>query len=166
MSGFELDAEPEIVSRYLTEGERGVLQTRHHVVVLAKPLAIALGVFVAAGAAATQAPAAGGLLFLASLVVAGAAFADWWATVYIITDKRIIAISGIRPFNRRIASVSLRMLTNNVASQKTLGYLLGYGTIVIEDPGQDQAIEFMRYIPRPAYVNDVLSAQIYGTPSP
>jgi hypothetical protein len=42
------------------------------------------------------------------------------------------------------------------------GRILGYGTVIVESAGQDQAFERIKYIPRPEEVYEALSELVFG----
>jgi hypothetical protein len=42
------------------------------------------------------------------------------------------------------------------------GRILGYGTVIVESAGQNQAFERINYIPRPGEVYEALSELVFG----
>jgi hypothetical protein len=47
--------------------------------------------------------------------------------------------------------------------QRTLGgRILGYGTVIVESAGQNQAFERINYIPQPDEVYEALSELVFG----
>lgn len=148
-------------NRSLYAGERVHHETTLHWVVLVQPAVVTVALFAVAGVAARSNPQAAGWVVLAAVGYALAAFVNWRFDYYTITDSRLIHVTGFKPINRRAASTPLRALTGYITSQKLAGSVLGYATFIVEDPGQQQAITFMRYIPHPAEVDEILARLIY-----
>jgi uncharacterized membrane protein YdbT with pleckstrin-like domain len=147
---------PAAHGRYLASGETAMLQVRRHVVVLAKPLAQALAVIVmtsAVGAYLTPAqgahPIDTGLGLVAIAFVARLLWkvGEWWVDRVVVTDQRMLEVSGI--LTRRIASMPLAKLTDLTYSRTVPGRVLGYGDLVVETAGQDQALTHIDYLPNP-----------------
>ncbi len=47
--------------------------------------------------------------------------------------------------------------------QRSLGgRLLGYGTVIVESAGQNQAFEKIKYVPRPEEVYEAISELVFG----
>jgi hypothetical protein len=142
--------------RYLAPGETAVLRVRRHVVVLVKPLAQAAAVLVVASALGTYlTPAEGshpldtllGLVALAFVARLLWKAVEWWVDRVVVTDQRMLEVSGI--LTRKIASMPLAKLTDLTFSRTLPGRILGYGDLVVETPGQDQALTHIDYLPKP-----------------
>jgi uncharacterized membrane protein YdbT with pleckstrin-like domain len=141
---------------YLGADETPRLQVRRHWVVLVKPAAqMAFVVLVAWGLGALVPPRRGGhpldtvlgivvAFFLARLLYKAV---EWWIDRVLVTDQRMLEISGI--LTRRIASMPLAKLTDLTFSRTLPGRILGYGDLVVETPGQEQALTHIDYLPRP-----------------
>jgi uncharacterized membrane protein YdbT with pleckstrin-like domain len=139
-------------ARYLSVEERTVLITRHHIAQLWRPGLVA---FIALLAALLLSPTAGSsgvsnaawLVALALLLRLGWRVLLWYNDTLVVTDKRIFEISGI--LTRNVASMPLRMLTDVTYQRPLGGRILGYGTLVVESAGQDQALSRIEYLPEP-----------------
>ncbi len=112
--------------------ERVCLDARRHGVVLARPLAQALGLAVAGGILLTQFWA---LALLGALAIAaGAATAlravwRWEWTRFVVTTERVYLAQG--SLHRRAKAVRLRAIDAVEVEQTAAGRLLGYGTVFV-----------------------------------
>lgn len=139
-------------SRYLSVEERTVLIVRHHVAQLWRPGLLA---FIALVGALLLSPTTGSsglsntlwLIALALLLNLGWRTALWYTDNIVVTDKRIFEISGI--ITRNVASMPLRMLTDVTYRRSFAGRILGYGALIVESAGQDQALSRIDYLPEP-----------------
>ncbi|GGK30428.1 hypothetical protein GCM10010124_24030 [Pilimelia terevasa] len=152
-----LDDEPSaLVGRYLFPTERYRGEWKRHPVHLARPLLIAAGATVGLGivsgmlAGNSTGEGATALLFLAWLAVmvwVGWEVADWFCDRFILTNKRVMVVSGI--VTRKVAMMPLARVTDMKFEQSPLGRLLNYGTFVLESAGQDQALREVIHLPNP-----------------
>ena len=139
------------MSRYadslLTEGEVVVLRTRQHWLALLGRAKAALGlwflgllllglviafpnVFPTGGAVQTNIVSGIALLLLVlGLVVFLYRFWIWWSQDYIITNRRLLKVSGV--LNKRSADSSLEKINDAILSQSVLGRILNYGELDI-----------------------------------
>jgi uncharacterized membrane protein YdbT with pleckstrin-like domain len=112
--------------------EEVCLDARRHGVVLALPLAQAVGLAAAGGILLTQFWA---LALLGALAIAiGAAVAlravwRWEWTRFVVTTERVYLAQG--SLRRRAKTVRLRAIDAVELEQTTLGRLLGYGTVLV-----------------------------------
>src|SRR5689334_12890263 len=60
---------------------------------------------------------------------------DWWYDRFILTNKRVMVVSGI--FTRNVAMMPLLRVTDMKYVQPPLGRLLNYGNFELESAGQD-----------------------------
>jgi uncharacterized membrane protein YdbT with pleckstrin-like domain len=139
-------------TRYLIADEQPVLETRRHFTVLLGP--------------ASQALLAVWVASLLSAIVGRSAFSTilWWLTVpflvrlvwkmvdwavdrIVVTDRRIFEVSGI--FVRKVAMMPLKRITDLTYEQSLLGRMLGYGEVILESAGQDQALSRLTHLPEP-----------------
>jgi membrane protein YdbS with pleckstrin-like domain len=74
-------------------------------------------------------------------------YADWYHDRFILTNKRIMAISGL--VKRKVGMMPLLRVTDMKYEQSPTGRMLGYGTFVLESAGQDQALREVRFLPNP-----------------
>ena len=154
-----LEDEPSLlVARYLFPTERYRGEWRRHVIHLVSPILI--GVFGSVGlgllagflqaASFTSGSLVVSLAVLAWLVVLGWVgwrLADWHFDRFILTNKRVMKVSGI--ITRKVAMMPLLRVTDMKYEQSPLGRILNYGTFVIESAGQDQALREVPHLPNP-----------------
>ena len=150
--------------RYLLPSERPVIEVRRHWAMLAvetmRSLALfAVGLFVVAqGTGLVQTV---GLFF--ALFIAGRwawIMADWWVEKFIVTDKRVLLVTGIA--YRKVAIMPLVKVTDLTFNRSPTGMLLGYGEFVVESAGQDQALSKINYIPLPEKLYIQMSELLFG----
>ncbi len=144
-------AVPVAAGRYLLPHEQRVITVRQHQARLLPALAVAVGGLLAAEA--VNGIAAGvkwarfvvwvlaGFLVVRAIVDALA----WYVRYIVITDKRLILISGI--LSRKATGFPLQSLQNLGLTQSAGGRMLGYGAFSVEAGGQ--AIAVIDYIPFP-----------------
>jgi uncharacterized membrane protein YdbT with pleckstrin-like domain len=130
------------LDRLLAPGERIVVRTRRHAVVLLRSIGAAVcvvlaGLFLAVyvGGAGRFAEtgrvwAWGGVgLALVGLLVALPAWLRWRNEEYLVTDRRVIQLEGF--VSKRVLDSSLDKINDVRLSQSLAGRLLGFGTIEI-----------------------------------
>ncbi len=154
--------------RYLLPTERRVIEVRRHWAVLAGDTAqslalLAVGVlllriFSAPAASFARALAIYFIVFV--LLRWGWIMADWWVEKFIVTDKRVLLITGIA--NRKVAIMPLVKVTDLTFNRSGLGLMLGYGEFVVESAGQDQALSKVNYIPKPEKLYIQISELLFG----
>jgi len=107
------------------------LDARQHGVVLARPLAKAVGLAGVGGALVALGwpfSPVGALVVAASAAVALLAVWRWERTRVVVTGEELCVVSGT--LRRRTATVSLSRVGAVEVDQGFLGRLLGYGTLV------------------------------------
>jgi membrane protein YdbS with pleckstrin-like domain len=151
-----LEDEPSsLVARYLFPTERYRGEWKAHLIHLAGPILIGVvatfalgwlsGSFARWGAIWMTYTAL--LVWLGIMGYVGWRVADWHFDRFILTNKRIMKISGI--ITRNVAMMPLLRVTDMKYEQTPLGRVLNYGTFVIESAGQDQALREVPYLPSP-----------------
>jgi hypothetical protein len=142
--------------RYLALDERKICEVRRHAALLLWSALQTLAVLAVAGALGTLASSNRGvnvidtilgLIALVFLVRFAWAALQWWATRIIVTDRRILEISGV--VSRRVASMPLPQVTDTTYHRSIGGRLLGYGDLVVESPGRHPGLSHIGYLPRP-----------------
>jgi hypothetical protein len=142
--------------RYLGDGESIVLEVRRHPAVLGRPLLETLGVVLAALALGSLlSPDRGDDVLDTLLGWVAVAFGlrlAWKALAWrldrvIVTDQRMFEVSGI--VTRKVASMPLAKLTDLTYKRSLLGRVLNYGDLVVETPGQQQALTHIDFLPHP-----------------
>jgi uncharacterized membrane protein YdbT with pleckstrin-like domain len=142
--------------RYLAEGESVVVAVRRHPVVLAAPLLLAVGGIAAAaviGFLLSPDDPSGPIDTLLGLLGAylvlrfGWKLWLWWEDRVVVTDRRILEISGV--LTRKVATMPLAKVTDMTYRRTVAGRLFGYGDLLLESAGADQALSGITYIPDP-----------------
>ncbi len=73
--------------------------------------------------------------------------ADWYFDRFVLTNKRIMAISGM--FSRTVGMMPLLRVTDMKYEQTPMGRVFNYGNFVVESAGQDQALRVVKHLPNP-----------------
>ncbi len=140
------------IDKYLMPYEVNRLTIRRHPASLMAPIGAAFGGLVAAGALSTW--LGGGsvtmVLWWAWLGLLGWLvwrLIAWTMTYFVITEYRVTLISGV--LNRRVAMMPLEKVSDITLDRSLLGRIIGYGTIVLESTGQDQALRNVIFMPYP-----------------
>jgi hypothetical protein len=152
--------------RYLLPSERPVIEVRRHWAMLAVDTLQTLGLLilglvllrVAAGTGLMEQFA---LLFILFVLVRWAwIMADWWVEKFMVTDKRVLLVTGIA--FRKVAIMPLVKVTDLTFNRSPTGMMLGYGEFVVESAGQDQALSKISYIPKPEKLYIQMSELLFG----
>ena len=160
-------------SRYLAADERIVTDVRRHVIVLLRPFVITvLALFLAGSVGWVTGPTSGGdvIDLIVGLVALGAAARfglkawQWWSDRIVVTDQRIFEVSGV--LTRKVASMPLTRVTDMTYRRSLLGRILGYGDLIVESAGQDQALSRIERLPHPDdFYRTITSLVTAGIPS-
>ncbi|MGA8114661.1 MAG: PH domain-containing protein [Actinocatenispora sp.] len=153
-----LPVEPEpsaFVARYLFPTEKYRGEWRRHWIHLSIPILVVvvstfLMGFVSSMLAHYQAKIAVTavvLVWVLSLVWVSWQVFDWFVDRFILTNKRVMLISGL--VTRKVAMMPLLRVTDMKYQQSPLGRMLNYGTFVLESAGQDQALREVPHLPNP-----------------
>jgi uncharacterized membrane protein YdbT with pleckstrin-like domain len=142
------------IEQYLLPSERRVVAVRRHWAQLAEPIATTvLGLVLLfwldhvlpLGLPGARTVLLAGWTLLAARLVWR--MLEWREDWFVVTDRRLLLRSGL--VTRRIAMMPLLKVTDMSYSRPPAGRLLGYGEIVIESAGQEQAMRSIRYLPDP-----------------
>jgi membrane protein YdbS with pleckstrin-like domain len=166
------------VARYLYDSEnfRGEWR-RHWIHVWPWWVSIALSPFVlgwvggTAGQVSQPAARDSASTFVGGLVVvwlvflwwAGWKLVDWWYDRLVLTNKRIMLVTGV--VTRQVAMLPLARVTDMLYRQSVLGRALNYGTFVVESAGQDQALREVKNLPRPRQIYLQMVEEMYAPES-
>jgi membrane protein YdbS with pleckstrin-like domain len=160
-------------SRYLAADERIILEVRRHMSLLFGSGTLALLAILGAGAIGWfTGPSVGSdrvdlVLGVIALVVAarfGWRVWQWHADRIVVTDQRIFEVSGV--LTRKVASMPLTRVTDMTYQRSLLGRVLGYGDLIVESAGQDQALSRIEHLPRPDdFYRTITSLVTAGIPS-
>jgi hypothetical protein len=152
--------------RYLLPSERPVIQVRRHWGVLAGDTLQSLGLLIA-GIFVIR--VGGDQDFIRMLAIYFCVFVvirwawiigDWYVERFIVTDKRVLLITGI--VTRKVAIMPLVKVTDLTFNRSALGQMLGYGEFVVESAGQDQALSRITFIPKPEKLYIQMSELLFG----
>jgi len=152
-----LEDEPStLVQRYLFPTEKFRGEWRRHPIELAKEIGIAATATIAMGlltgylARINANPEIATVVVLAwvgVLIWVAWRIADWWYDRFILTNKRVMVVSGI--ITRNVAMMPLQRVTDMKYVQSAIGRMLNYGTFELESAGQDQALRSIPHLPSP-----------------
>ncbi|MEV6923475.1 PH domain-containing protein [Dactylosporangium sp. NPDC051485] len=142
-------------ARYLFPTEKFRGEWKRHWVQLAKEGLIAIFATIAMGYIAgwltkhNQTQLRTAVLVIWAVVILWCAWrvADWWYDRFILTNKRVMVVSGI--FTRNVAMMPLARVTDMKYVQSLTGRTFGYGHFELESAGQDQALRNIRNLPNP-----------------
>lgn len=160
-------------SRYLAADERIVIEVRRHMSLLLGPfLTTAVAVFLAGAIGWFTSPSDGADRIDLALGIIALVFAarfgwktwQWRADTIVVTDQRIFEVSGV--LTRKVASMPLTRVTDMTYQRSLLGRILGYGDLIVESAGQDQALSRIEHLPRPDdFYRTITSLVTAGIPS-
>lgn len=160
-------------TRYLAADERIVTHVRRHVIVLFRPfmvtvvalfLAGSIGWVTGAGTGGDTIDLVVGLIALAAAASFGLKAWQWWSDRIVVTDQRIFEVSGV--LTRKVASMPLTRVTDMTYRRSLLGRILGYGDLIVESAGQDQALSRIERLPNPDdFYRTITSLVTAGIPS-
>lgn len=118
-----------------------------------------------------------GIAALFSLVLGVLLFAlrywQWWAQDYLITNRRLIKVTGI--FNKHSSSSSLEKINDAILHHNLVGRMLNYGDIDIMTASGELAVDYFRMLQGAKEFKRVLTSQKHAlemdyrydqTPSP
>ncbi|GAA1562077.1 hypothetical protein GCM10009827_099420 [Dactylosporangium maewongense] len=142
-------------ARYLFPTEKFRGEWKRHWIQLAKEGGIAVAATIAMGYIAgwltkhNQTQLRTVVLVIWAVVILYCAWrvADWWYDRFILTNKRVMVVSGI--FTRNVAMMPLLRVTDMKYVQSLTGRMFGYGHFELESAGQDQALRNIRNLPNP-----------------
>ena len=149
-------ARDERQRQYLAEGENLALAVRRHWTMFMWSGAQSLGVLAAVFVldSLTSDPGGPGALdplwrLVSTIVVLFFAWQvlSWWLTSLVVTDHRVYEVSGL--LSRNVASMPLSKMTDITYHRSLVGRILGYGELVLESAGQEQALSRITHLPDP-----------------
>ena len=157
---------PREIDEYLLPTERRVIRVRMHWAVMANNLMLT-GLFLLLMIIAQHYLPTSALVDNLTFYLALAAVLRftvqtilWWIERIVITDKRVMLATGIITHN--VGMMPLSKVTDLTFQRTFDGRLLGYGTLIVESAGQIQALNEIKYIPRPEEIYEALSELIFG----
>jgi uncharacterized membrane protein YdbT with pleckstrin-like domain len=120
--------------------------------------AVDAGVSAAVASRHNPVPTAVGLLALMVLLWFLWKIVEWSATRVLVTDQRIIQVSGV--FSRSVASLPLAKVTDMTYRRSIAGRVLGYGDLILESAGQRQGLSSVERMPDPDHFYRVLTSLV------
>ena len=157
---------PREIDEYLLPTERRVIRVRMHWAVMAKSL-ISTGLFLLLMIIVQSYFPGNALIDNLTFYLALSAVVRftiqtilWWIERIVITDKRVMLAEGIITHN--VGMMPLSKVTDLTFRRTFGGRLMGYGTLIVESAGQIQALNKIKYMPRPEEIYEALSELIFG----
>jgi uncharacterized membrane protein YdbT with pleckstrin-like domain len=161
---------PVAVSKYLLPREVQVATVRMHPAVLVPVGGQALaGLLVAGVLSATIVH--GNHLLLAIIWIAWVVLLlrlvwkaiNWAVDYFVITTERLLLTTGL--LTRKVAMMPLSKVTDMSFRRSFGGRLLGYGEIIVESAGQNQALDRVEYIPYPEQLYLLVCGMLFPSSS-
>jgi membrane protein YdbS with pleckstrin-like domain len=159
------------IDRYLLPTERQVIAVRRHWAILFEPalttLAGLLVLFWLDNVLPLNMSGVRTVLLAAWVVLALRLvwkLLEWREDWFVVTDRRLLLRSGL--ITRRIGMMPLMKVTDMSYSRPPVGRVLGYGEIVLESAGQDQALRKVTYLPSPDDLYQDICELLFGPKAP
>ena len=157
---------PREIDEYLLPTERRVIRVRMHWAVMAKSL-VSTGLFlllmIIVQSYFPESALVDNLTFYLALVAVlrfTVLVILWWTERIVVTDKRLMLSRGIITHN--LGMMPLSKVTDLTFQRSLGGRMLGYGTVIVESAGQNQAFERIGYLPRPEEIYEAISELVFG----
>ena len=139
-------------TQYLLPGEEVVRDTRRHAAILVRPSALTLLGVVLATALGTRLghTILGPVLWIS---VVGLYLWLFWSIIswtverLYLTDRRLFLASGL--ITQKVATMPVAKLTDITFERSAPGRMFGYGRLIVESAGQNQALSSIVFIPNP-----------------
>lgn len=152
------------IEQYLVDEEQVVMVCRQHPLVLARPVALwAVWMLSASVINAFLGALTGSLVdpVITAVVLAATAFAvvrvlQWWAARYLVTDRRVISISGLVAV--RVASVPLSKVNDVILTRPFFGRLFGYGDLLLQSAAERTGLPRLTFLPKPREAYRLITA--------
>jgi len=159
------------IERYLLPTETRILAVRRHWARLAEPVFTTVASLVLLFALDQALPPRESLmrdLLLAGWVILAGRLVwkllEWREDWFVVTDRRLLLRSGL--LTRKIGMMPLIKVTDMSYSRPLVGRFLGYGEIIIESAGQDQALRRIQYLPHPDGLYAEICELLFGPDAP
>jgi hypothetical protein len=157
------------MEEYLLAGEKVLVVQRPHWAKIVKPIAIAIAGLIVAMVLDTYLPSNAGtlvnLVWAAWLVLLGwtgiqvALYRRNW---FVATDKRMFVNYGLKLVNVNLAMLSLSKVVDLSYTRSTMGFLLGYGTLVRESSGSGQTLHDVEWVKHPDETYRTICAAVFS----
>ncbi len=162
---------PVAVSKYLLPREVQVATVRQHpAVLLSVGSQTLLGLVVAVVLSATVLSSShlllaivwiAWILLLLRLVWKAV---NWAVDYFVITTERLLLTTGL--LTRKVAMMPLSKVTDMSFQRSFGGRVLGYGEIIVESAGQNQALDRVPYIPYPEQLYLLVCGMLFPSSAP
>ncbi|MCO5985982.1 PH domain-containing protein [Actinoallomurus spadix] len=158
--------EPHHLQRYLLPQEEDAVIIRRHPAVLLRYVLEAIAGLILAGVLSGLVSQGTVLtviwcLWLAFLGRLLFKVYEWSDEFFAVTGVRVMLVHGI--VTRRVDMMPLSKVTDLTVDRSILGRMLGYGTVVLESAGQEQALSKVTFVPEPEGVYLQISAVAFGS---
>jgi membrane protein YdbS with pleckstrin-like domain len=161
------NVDPHHLQRYLLpqELDEDSVMIRRHPAMLLRYVAESLGALILAGVltSVVSHPTILTVIWVAFLAVASRLtfkVFEWSDEFFAVTKVRVMLVHGI--ITRRVDMMPLSKVTDLTVDRSIMGRMLGYGTIVLESAGQEQALSRVEYVPEPETIYLDISAVAFG----
>ncbi|WP_240489944.1 PH domain-containing protein [Actinomadura atramentaria] len=156
------DSESRIIDKYLMSYEGRVIAVRKHPAVLLPAASVAVGALLVCGAVSVVT----GLwlvwwLWLIALGYLLWKILSWSIDFFLVTEHRIMAVSGI--INRNVGMAPLSHVDDIKLTRTVLGRTLGYGDFELQTSGQWHALKEIGFVPYPEQLYLEISSVIFGS---
>jgi uncharacterized membrane protein YdbT with pleckstrin-like domain len=145
---------PAAVSKYLLPREVQIATVRQHPAVLLPVGAQTLGGLLVAGVLSVTILRHASLLLAIVWIAWGVLLLrliwkaiNWAVDYFVITTQRLILTTGL--LTRKVAMMPMGKVTDMSFRRSFGGRILGYGELIVESAGQNQALDRVPYIPYP-----------------
>jgi membrane protein YdbS with pleckstrin-like domain len=159
---------PLAITRHLLPWEATVLATRRHPVTIAGPLIAGLaGALVALllTAIAIHNGVGQEVVWALWLILAGWAvwkYANWRATYFVVTEKRLVLYSGV--LTKTVGMMPMSKVTDHRVMKTPLDRLFNCATFLMETAGPDQALRQVTWLPYADQLELELLALLFPNP--
>lgn len=159
------DVSPHHLAKYLLPQEQNTVTIRRHPAMLLRYVGESLGGLILAGVltALVSQPLVVKLIWCAWLILLSrlmTRFFEWYDEYFAVTKVRVILVTGL--IAKRVDMMPLSKITDLTVDRSIMGRMLGYGTLVLESAGQDQALSKVEYVPEPEAIYLEISSAAFG----
>ncbi|MEV5752475.1 PH domain-containing protein [Actinoallomurus sp. NPDC052308] len=159
------NVDPHHLQRYLLPQEEDAVVIRRHPAMLLRHIAEAVLGLILAGVLSgliAQSTVLTVIWAVWFLLLGRLAFKvyEWSDEFFAVTGVRVMLVHGL--VTRRVDMMPLSKITDLTVDRSVFGRMLGYGTVVLESAGQDQALSKVRFVPEPEGIYLQISAVAFG----
>ncbi len=154
---------------YLLDQEVVVLRRRPHWMRLLPTFAcvalagiLALGIDASAPKSGEWIATAAWWFFFGWVLRGGWVLIEWRDGAFVVTDRRLVLQTGV--IAKRVAMMPFVKVTDMSMKQSLLGTAFGYGQLVFESAGQEQAMRNVEFVPDVKHTYRTILGQIFPQP--